>query len=133
MEVIFGLILLRYTPDDVELRDDDLVCKATGEVLLTKPFVEKPCNAEDHNVFVYFPMSAGGGSQQIFRKTKDRSSEFDPNHFKLRTGGSYMHVDFWVHMGGGDGGGGLLPFDFCPKKNVLVSCLFGRLDCISFR
>lgn len=48
------------------LEVDDHV-EVNGEVF-PKPFVEKPVCAEDHNVYIYYPTSAGGGSQRLFRK-----------------------------------------------------------------
>ncbi|XP_071090250.1 inositol hexakisphosphate and diphosphoinositol-pentakisphosphate kinase 2-like isoform X6 [Haliotis cracherodii] len=62
-------------------------------VLFPKPFVEKPVDAEDHNIHIYFPMSAGGGSTRLFRKVHDRSSVYSVMS-RVRSAGSYIYEDF---------------------------------------
>lgn len=66
---------------------------------INKPLVEKPVNAEDHNIYIYYPMSAGGGSKRLFRKVGDRSSEFYPQVNELRREGSYIYEQFVITQG----------------------------------
>ncbi|XP_045893747.1 inositol hexakisphosphate and diphosphoinositol-pentakisphosphate kinase 2-like isoform X2 [Micropterus dolomieu] len=95
-----GIDLPRYAvlnrdPDNPEvcslLEVDDHV-EVNGEVF-PKPFVEKPVCAEDHNVYIYYPTSAGGGSQRLFRKIGSRSSVYSPES-NVRKTGSYIYEEF---------------------------------------
>jgi inositol hexakisphosphate/diphosphoinositol-pentakisphosphate kinase len=61
--------------------------------VFNKPFVEKPINADDHNIYIYFPSSAGGGSQRLFRKIGFRSSIYS-QEIKIRRNGSYIYEEF---------------------------------------
>lgn len=71
--------------------DDHIVVNG---VTMHKPFVEKPVNAEDHNIAIYYPTSAGGGCKKLFRKIGNRSSEFYPDIHEVRRDGSYIYEEF---------------------------------------
>ena len=63
-------------------------------IKLKKPFVEKPCNGDDHNIYIYYPMSHGGGQTRLFRKTKDLSSLYYQDVNNIRRNGSYIYEEF---------------------------------------
>ena len=65
------------TLSTVNEQDDQI--EINGEIF-HKPFVEKPVSAENHDVYIYFPSSAGGGSQRLFRKVRRRKKK---NNYSL--------------------------------------------------
>ena len=66
---------------------------------IDKPFVEKPVSGDDHNIYIYYPSSSGGGSKRMFRKRKNRSSQFYPDISKIRREGSYIY-EAYMHTNG---------------------------------
>ncbi|CDQ70009.1 unnamed protein product [Oncorhynchus mykiss] len=114
-----GILLPRYAvlnrdparPEECNLVEGEDHVEVNGEVF-QKPFVEKPVSAEDHNVYIYYPTSAGGGSQRLFRKVwgtggpvhsinaflepheiGSRSSVYSPES-NVRKTGSYIYEEF---------------------------------------
>ncbi|XP_047436449.1 inositol hexakisphosphate and diphosphoinositol-pentakisphosphate kinase 2 isoform X13 [Mugil cephalus] len=79
-------------PEECNLVEGEDHVEVNGEIF-QKPFVEKPVCAEDHNVYIYYPTSAGGGSQRLFRKIGSRSSVYSPES-SVRKTGSYIYEEF---------------------------------------
>ncbi|XP_014217552.1 inositol hexakisphosphate and diphosphoinositol-pentakisphosphate kinase 2 isoform X14 [Copidosoma floridanum] len=82
----------KHSFSDHELVESEDHVEVNG-VTFNKPFVEKPVSAEDHNIYIYYPTSAGGGSQRLFRKIGSRSSVYSPES-RVRKTGSYIYEDF---------------------------------------
>ncbi|OQV16333.1 Inositol hexakisphosphate and diphosphoinositol-pentakisphosphate kinase [Hypsibius exemplaris] len=79
-------------PEDAQLEEAEDFIVVNG-IVFNKPFVEKPVEADDHNIYIYYPISAGGGSQRLFRKIGSRSSVYSAES-KIRRNGSYIYEEF---------------------------------------
>jgi inositol hexakisphosphate/diphosphoinositol-pentakisphosphate kinase len=79
----------------VTLSEDGQVVMV-GEASLSKPFVEKPVSGEDHNIYIYYAESEGGGVRKLFRKKGNKSSEFFDRVEGVRSHdeSSYIYEEF---------------------------------------
>lgn len=57
-----------------------------------KPFVEKPADAEDHNIYIYYRNNA---VRKLFRKQNDKSSDLFYNIRAIRSEGNYIYERFY--------------------------------------
>jgi inositol hexakisphosphate/diphosphoinositol-pentakisphosphate kinase len=76
----------------VNIIEQDDQIEINGQVF-TKPFVEKPTNADDHNIYIYFPSNVGGGCQRLFRKVGSRSSLYSSEN-RIRSNNSFIYEEF---------------------------------------
>jgi hypothetical protein len=79
-----------FAPEDVTVDERGLTA---GGVTLPRPFVEKPANADDHDIYIYFAAADGGGAQHLFRKKEDCTSVFVRDAAALRRG-SFVYEQF---------------------------------------
>ncbi|KAI9319507.1 histidine phosphatase superfamily-domain-containing protein [Dichotomocladium elegans] len=62
-----------------------------GGKQLSKTFIEKPVDGENHNINIYYSKERGGGGRRLFRKIGNKSSEFDPELSMPNIEGSWVY------------------------------------------
>ncbi|KAJ2736556.1 inositol hexakisphosphate and diphosphoinositol-pentakisphosphate kinase [Coemansia sp. BCRC 34962] len=92
MGFTLGGPMAQQVGDIVEEVDEDTL--RVGGKTIRKPFVEKPCDAEDHNIYVYYASHQGGGVRRLFRKIGNKSSEFHAGPQPVRRNGSFIYEEF---------------------------------------
>ncbi|KAI8084075.1 histidine phosphatase superfamily-domain-containing protein [Gilbertella persicaria] len=83
-------VLARYASNSksVEIHDEGI--RVDGQYL-SKTFIEKPVDGEDHNINIYYSEEKGGGGRRLFRKIGNKSSEFDPELKTPNSEGSWVY------------------------------------------
>jgi len=89
----FSIELNKEEPPAKVVRVDEESIEVNG-VKMRMPFVEKPVDGENHDVYIYFDKSRGGGVRKLFRKVANRSSEYVPGHAEIRSDASYIYEEF---------------------------------------
>ena len=70
----------------------------------TTPFAEKPVDGgEDHNVWIYYPITAGGGGvKKVLREKGSKSSDLYPDHPGQRQeDASFLYDERFMQTGRG--------------------------------
>lgn len=91
--------LINRSKSKVKICDDYIIEEFDDHIIINdfkvnKPFVEKPFDAENHDINIYYPINDGGGCKKLFRKVGNVSSKFDSTCNEIRRNGNYLYEEF---------------------------------------